>query len=242
MLIVESTKARLTSSGTWTSARLFTLGLVLGVIGAAAVMAVDASASPLQSAARAPVKHSAPAESGQPVIDWNQILIGLVNTPGVQPATIQPTRNFAILHAAIYDAVNSIDRTHTPYLVSIRAPRAASATAAADAAAHAVLAALYPAQQPTINDDYTSELAQVANGKAKDEGVRVGNAAAAALLADRADDGSRSHRHRLTPARPPATTARRRRTSLHQRSRPGARCNRSFSTAPTSSAHQRRQR
>src|SRR6185312_14443984 len=75
-------------------------------------------------------------ESGQPVIDWNHVLLSIVNTPGAQPANIQPTRNFAILHAAIYDAVNSIDRTHEPYLISVRAPRDASETAAADAAAH----------------------------------------------------------------------------------------------------------
>jgi hypothetical protein len=36
-------------------------------------------------------------ESGQPVIDWNRVLLSIVRTPGAQPATIQPTRNFAIL-------------------------------------------------------------------------------------------------------------------------------------------------
>ena len=50
-------------------------------------------------------------ESGQPVIDWNQNLLSIVNTPGAQPANIQPTWSFAILHAAIYDAVDSIDRS-----------------------------------------------------------------------------------------------------------------------------------
>ena len=78
-------------------------------------------------------------ESGQPVIDWNQTLLSIVNTPGAQPANIQPTRNFAILHAAIYDAVNAIDRSHEPYLIDVRAPRDASETAAADAAAHTAL-------------------------------------------------------------------------------------------------------
>ena len=81
-------------------------------------------------------------ESGQPVIDWNQALLSIVNTPGAQPANIQPTRNFAILHAAIYDAVNSIDRSHEPYLIDVRAPRDASEPAAADAAAHTALVGL----------------------------------------------------------------------------------------------------
>jgi hypothetical protein len=85
-------------------------------------------------------------ESGQPVVDWNQALLSIVNTPGAQPANVQPTRNFAILHAAIYDAVNAVDRSHEPYLISVRAPRDASETAAADAAARSALVGLYPAE------------------------------------------------------------------------------------------------
>ena len=99
-----------------------------------------------------------------------------MNTPGAQPANIQPTRNFAILHAAIYDAVNAIDRTHEPYLIAVRAPRDASETAAADAAAHTALVGLYPAQQSMLDADYAAELAKVADGPAKDQGVRVGDA------------------------------------------------------------------
>jgi hypothetical protein len=129
-------------------------------------------------------------ESGQPVLDWNQALLSIVNTPGAQPATIQPTRNFAILHAAIYDAVNSIDRSHEPYLITVRASRTASETAAADAAAHTALVGLYPAQQSVLDADYAAELAKVPDGTAKDQGVRVGVQVAHDLLAIRADDGS----------------------------------------------------
>ena len=124
------------------------------------------------------------------MIDWNQVLLSIVNTPGAQPANIQPTRNFAILHAAIYDAVNSIDRTHEPYLITVRAPRDASETAAADAAAHTALVGLYPAQQSIVDADYAAELAKVPDGPAKDKGVRVGEQVAADLLAIRASDGS----------------------------------------------------
>jgi membrane-associated phospholipid phosphatase len=155
---------------------LVTAAVVLGAAGAA-LTAGSANA------------RTAPAP-GQVVIDWNRILVGIVNTPGAQPAAVQPTRDFAIVHAAIYDAVDSIDGTHQPYLVSVRAPRGASEVAAADAAAHAALDALYPSQQPAIDADYALELAQVRDGAAKVEGVRVGSAAAAALLAARADDGS----------------------------------------------------
>ena len=111
-----------------------------------------------------PARLAWPAESGQPVIDWNQELLSIVNTPGAQPANIQPTWSFAILHAAIYDAVNSIDRSHEPYVISVRAPRDASETAAADAAAHPALVGLYPAQQGALDAEYAAELAQVPDG------------------------------------------------------------------------------
>jgi PAP2 superfamily len=170
------------------SLRLFALGLVLGALGAAAVLAAGAYARTSQTG---PARHTRRTrESGQPVIDWNQVLLSIVNTPGAQPANVQPTRNFAIVHAAIYDAVNAIDRTHEPYLISVRAPRAASETAAADAAAHTALVGLYPAQQNILDADYAAELAKVADGPAKDKGVRLGEQVAGDLLAIRANDGS----------------------------------------------------
>src|SRR5262249_62030973 len=121
---------------------------------------------------------------------------------------IQPTRNFAILHAAIYDAVNSIDRSHEPYLIEVRAPRNASETAAADAAAHAALVGLYPSQQQMLDQTYAAELADVPTGQSRDEGVRVGEEVAHDLLAVRADAGSLTVPPPFTagagpPARPP---------------------------------------
>jgi hypothetical protein len=129
---------------------------------------------------------------GDPVIQWNQTLIGLLNTPGAQPATIHATRSLAILHAAIYDAVDSIQHTYAPYLVSIRAPRRADATAAAAAAGYTVLSNLYPSQQETLGSQFASMLVAVPNGYHKYEGVRTGEAVADALLALRVDDGSAS--------------------------------------------------
>jgi hypothetical protein len=61
-----------------------------------------------------------PAQATKPVsqvVQWNRTLLVIVRTPGAQPATIHPTRSFAILHGAIYDAVDAIDGTHKPYLV-----------------------------------------------------------------------------------------------------------------------------
>src|SRR4029077_7833715 len=57
--------------------------------------------------------------SGASVIAWNQELVKIVLTPGAQPATIHPTRSYAMLHAAINDAVVSITRDASPLLVSV---------------------------------------------------------------------------------------------------------------------------
>ena len=125
---------------------LSALGVALAAVGLAVVLAGSAQAK----------KALVGRESGQPVIDWNQILLSIVNTPGAQPANIQPTRNFAIVHAAIYDAVNSIDRSHQPYLISVRAPRDASETAAADAAASASLSSSH-ARMPAFSASTSRE-------------------------------------------------------------------------------------
>src|SRR6476620_10047584 len=78
----------------------------------------------------------APRETLNPVVEWNRTLLAIVRTPKAQPATVHPTRSFAIMHAAIYDAVNAIDREHSPYLVRLTgASHRASQDAAASAAA-----------------------------------------------------------------------------------------------------------
>jgi hypothetical protein len=72
-------------------------------------------------------------EPDNPVIEWNRALLAIVRTPGAQPASLHSTRSSAVLHAAIYDALNSIDGHHAPYLVNIeRIPEDTSQEAAAD--------------------------------------------------------------------------------------------------------------
>jgi hypothetical protein len=140
------------------------------------------------------VSRAAPlkASSGGPdaVIQWNQFLLGIQATAGDQPATIHPTYELAIMHAAIYDAVVSIDHSATPYLTSVHGPRHASVAAAADAAAHDTLVKLYPSQRASIDQEYAGLLAQVRAGQDKSQGIRVGENVAERLLARRANDGS----------------------------------------------------
>ena len=131
------------------------------------------------------------SSASNPVVEWNKTLLMIVRTPGAQPRTIHPTRSFAIMHAAIYDAVNSIDRTHKSYLVHLSAPpRHASEDAAADAAAHDVLVALYPSLQAALDSEFQRLLAQIADGEDKAEGISIGQTVAARTLALRSHDGS----------------------------------------------------
>jgi membrane-associated phospholipid phosphatase len=129
--------------------------------------------------------------SVEEVTQWNKTLLTIVRTPKAQPATIHPTRSFAIMHAAIYDAVNAIDATHEPYLVHIQhvSPRA-SQEAAVAGAAHEILVALYPAFQTTLDQQFDQSLAQIPDSADKTAGMDIGRAVALATLALRADDGS----------------------------------------------------
>src|SRR3954452_2368290 len=109
-----------------------------------------------------------------PVADWNGFLLGLQATPGDQPATVHPTYELAVVHAAIYDAVGAIDRSAAPYLPRIPAPRTASRGAAADAPGHDALTARDPGRRGAIDQEYAPEIARVPAGRARAQGVRTG--------------------------------------------------------------------
>jgi membrane-associated phospholipid phosphatase len=131
------------------------------------------------------------AATVNPVIEWNKTLLVTVRTAGAQPATIHSTRNFAILHASIFDAVNNIDGTYSPYMVRLsHVSRLASQVAAADQAAHDVLVALYPTFQTTLDAELQQDLAAIPEGQDKTDGVTVGQTVAAQILAFRSTDGS----------------------------------------------------
>jgi hypothetical protein len=157
-----------------------------------ASLAVQATKSYGASPNDAPqISPDSSTQSVNPVLQWNRVLLVIVRTPGAQSATIHPTRSFAIMHAAIYDAVNAIDRTHKPYLVRLSGvPQSASQDAAAAVAAHDVLAALYPNFQAMLDAQIQQALAPIPEGADKAAGVSVGRKAAAQILALRKNDGS----------------------------------------------------
>jgi hypothetical protein len=124
------------------------------------------------------------------VVAWNRELLDIVQIPGAQPATIHQTRSYALLHTAIYDSVVSITRDGRPFLVSDGATRGARPDAAAAAAGHATLVALYPAMKPELDRLLADELSLIPGGRARARGLAVGDTVASLLIADRADDGS----------------------------------------------------
>lgn len=156
------------------------LAATAGLLGLPAALPAVSRAAPVHSTSRAP----------DAVVQWNQFLLGVQATAGDQPATVHPTYELAIMHAAVYDAVVSIDRSSTPYRTNVHGPRRASLAAAADAAAHDTLVKLYPSLQSSIDQEYADLLAQVPAGRHKSQGIRVGQKVAEQLLAHRKGDGS----------------------------------------------------
>ena len=94
----------------------------------------------------------------------------------------------AMVHAAIHDAVNAIDRRYEPYTSDVSAP-GASVDAAVAAAAHDVLVALSPSRTAITDAEYAAALAEIPDGPAKVAGISIGQLCAAETLDRRATDG-----------------------------------------------------
>src|SRR5438128_609228 len=121
------------------------------------------------------------------VTEWNQVVLDTVKADRL--AGVYFTRTAAIVHAAIYDAVNDIDRSYTPFFADVQAPRGASLEAAAAQAAHDTLTALFPAHRTTFDATLAADLAGIPPGRAR-LGVAVGQEVAQQILAWRSTDGS----------------------------------------------------
>jgi hypothetical protein len=134
---------------------------------------------------------SAPARADT-VTDWNSIALrALTAAPPVgagQPPTVS-TIHLAMVHGAVYDAVNAIDGRYEPYLGAPEAKSWYSKEAAAATAAYRVLVGILPPQQAPPASEYAASLADIPPGMAKDGGIGVGEAAAEVMLAARANDG-----------------------------------------------------
>ena len=122
------------------------------------------------------------------VLDWNAIAIDTLLASGQNP--FAQARNAAIVQLAVFEAVNTIKGDYQPYLGSIVAPHGASADAAAIQAAYRVLSTYFPSSASTLDAARMNSLASIPDGQAKIDGIATGDAAAFAMIALRANDGS----------------------------------------------------
>jgi hypothetical protein len=126
--------------------------------------------------------------AGDLVLEWNDVALDAIRAERTAPPIA--SRALAVVHSAIYDAVNAIDRTHQVYAVNVLASPLASREAAVAAAAYATLANLFPSREPTFKAEYEADLAAIPDGLAENLGVSLGQKVAQQMLALRANDGS----------------------------------------------------
>jgi hypothetical protein len=124
------------------------------------------------------------------VTDWNAIAISTVSADTL---AARQSRDVAMVHAAMFDAMNAIRPYYTPAMVSITAKGYASREAAAAQAAHDVLLALFPARQTDLDANLAASLAQIPDDdehgqRPKYWGMRAGQVAATAVLDARQND------------------------------------------------------
>jgi hypothetical protein len=125
---------------------------------------------------------------GDIVTDWNNAALDAIRADRTAPPIA--SRSLAIVHVAIYDAVNGIARTNEPYLVPSAVSSSASRVAAASAAAHQTLVSLFPNHASTFDALHAAILAGIPNGPQKTNGITWGEFVGTQILAARANDGS----------------------------------------------------
>jgi hypothetical protein len=135
---------------------------------------------------------SAIAMDSNPVLDWNQIFVDTLIATNT--ANSGSPRLGAIVHTAMFDAYNGVERRYSPVFVHDTAPHGTSRRAAIVAAAYTALVSLFPAQKPALDDDYAASLAAFSDddedgGQSLERGISWGTAVADQVLAWRANDG-----------------------------------------------------
>ncbi|KYC35301.1 hypothetical protein WA1_09115 [Scytonema hofmannii PCC 7110] len=132
------------------------------------------------------------------VLDWNSTLFNAIQANNIKLAQGNPeadaaldSRNAAIVHAAIYDAVNAIDQSYSSYFVNIDPSKAAGASleAAVVGAAYQTLIDLYPGEAAAFEAQRLRSLAEIPDGAAEDAGFNLGVDVANQILKLRENDG-----------------------------------------------------
>src|SRR5262245_43877716 len=125
--------------------------------------------------------------SANVVVEWNQHLLDTFKAE--RGTGMAFGRTGAIVHAAIYDAVNAIVRSYTPFFADVHASRGASMEAAAAQAAHDTLTWLYPNHKTEFDRFLAADLQGIPPGLAR-QGVEIGQAVAQQIIAWRSTDRS----------------------------------------------------
>jgi membrane-associated phospholipid phosphatase len=121
------------------------------------------------------------------ITDWNETALEAVRE--TKTATPMVPRALAIMHAAIYDSVNSIYKSYTPYKFQVSGYTGASAEAAVASAGYNVLKALFPSQLPTLQDKYLNSIGDYTAGDPTDLGIQLGKQVATSMLQLQQNDG-----------------------------------------------------
>ena len=126
------------------------------------------------------------------VLEWNQIFIDTLIATGTANSSSQ--RLGAIVHTAVFDAFNGVERRYTPVFVQPEAPKGASRRAAVIAAAYTALSGLFPTRQPALDASYAASIAALSDdgedgGESRNRGIAWGTEVAKAVLTRRSTDG-----------------------------------------------------
>jgi hypothetical protein len=129
-----------------------------------------------------------PVSQADLVSDWNEVAVARLTAARQLPP--DGARAVAMMHVAMFDAINAIDRRYTPYAFKGTAPAGTSAEAAGAAAARTVLLKLYPDQADAIEKAYAASLGSIADGTAKTAGIALGEQVGSQCVDMRANDGA----------------------------------------------------
>jgi hypothetical protein len=122
------------------------------------------------------------------VTDWNEVAVArLVAARQLPP---DGARALAMMHVAMFDAINAVQPRYTPYAFKGKVPAGASAEAAAAAAARTVLLKLYADQAEPVEKAYAASLASIPDGPGKTAGIALGQQVGNECVAMRTEDGS----------------------------------------------------
>jgi hypothetical protein len=126
--------------------------------------------------------------SADVITDWNDRAVAYVLSRGMGPPPAE--RIIAMVHVAMFDAINSIERRYRPYMSQLPATATTSKEAAAAAAAGTVLASIHPQTQADMKAALATYLANIPDSAEKTMGIKLGEAVAAKVLEARTNDGS----------------------------------------------------